>query len=39
MLPRDLLILSFSNSSQPCAKTRFGSATPAAIRKAGQNTA
>ena len=25
MFPRDLLILSFSNSSQPCAKMRFGS--------------
>ncbi len=39
MLPRDLLILSFSNSSQPCAKMRFGSGSPAAIRNAGQKTA
>ena len=39
MLPRDLLILSFSNSSQPCAKMRFGSGRPAAIRNAGQKIA
>ena len=24
ILPRDLLILSFSNNSHPCANTRFG---------------
>ena len=35
----DLLILSFSNSSQPWAKICLGSGRPAAIRNAGQKTA
>jgi len=35
-LPTDLDIFSPSFIHQPCAKRRFGSGRPAAIRKAGQ---
>jgi hypothetical protein len=35
-LPSDLLIFSPSTTHQPFEVTRFGSGSPAAIRKAGQ---
>ena len=37
-LPSDLEIFWPSLVHQPCANTRSGGATPADIRKAGQNT-
>ena len=39
MLPRDLLILLSSNSSQPWAKIFLGNSRSPAIRNAGQKTA